>query len=190
MWVVDMMLGVVLWVVLSVVIPMFGFVVMIYLVIVCAVFMMLRVGLMMLRVVRIINRDKYSQLEGNLPDIQEFVEIIDAFQDIMSVVVLKMLLIISRMLRYQMKKKMERVRDDLKKLQERLEKAYRNLEYADEEMMIVPYGTTNTLFHNLRAVCNDLQDISDDLFMHEDKLKTMAIVQIYEVVHILNSKGF
>ncbi|XP_039115332.1 putative disease resistance RPP13-like protein 2 [Dioscorea cayenensis subsp. rotundata] len=183
MWVVDMMLrvvlSVVLWVVLSVVIPMFGFVFMIYLVMLwVGLFMLWVVGLFMLRVAPMIS-------EVNLPDPQ-FVDapiiiIIYSFDNIAPHVVLKMLRIISRMLRYQMKKKMERVRDDLKKLQERLEKAYRNLEYADEEMMIVPYGTTNTLFHNLRAVCNDLQDISDDLFMHEDKLKTMARMRTYEV---------
>ncbi|XP_039119016.1 putative disease resistance RPP13-like protein 1 [Dioscorea cayenensis subsp. rotundata] len=185
MWVVDMMLGVVLsvvlWVVLSIVIPMFCFVVMMYLVMLYAVPIVLLVGLIMLRVVCFIYLDNYSELEED-PEPPTFDETIYAFQHyIMPVVVLKMLRIISWMLQDQMTKKMARVRDDLTKLQERLEKAYSKLEYADEEMMIVPYGTTNTLFHNLRAVSNDLQDLSDDLFKHEDKLKTMARMADYEV---------
>ncbi|XP_039146244.1 putative disease resistance RPP13-like protein 1 [Dioscorea cayenensis subsp. rotundata] len=178
MWVVDMMLrvvlSVVLWVVLSIVIPlMFGFVVMMLLVMSLVIFILSWVVLIMLRVVRMIDKDKFWKRQEDIAECL-VVCIAIVFEDIMPAVVLKMLRIISRMLRDQMTKKMARVRDDLTKLQERLEKAYRKLEYADEEMMIVPYGTTNTLFHNLRAVSNDLQDIIDELFKLEDTLETMV----------------
>ncbi|KAH7650644.1 hypothetical protein IHE45_20G002700 [Dioscorea alata] len=190
MWVVDMMSGVVLsvvlWVVLSVVIPIFGFVVMMLVVMFWVVVIMLRVGLMMLRVVRMINRDKYSQLEENLP-YPQFLDIILPPLKKTLHIVLMMLRIMLRMLRDHMMKKMARVRDDLTKLQEKLEMAYRKLEYADEERMIVPYGTTHTLFHNLIGVSNDLQDISDELFKHEDTLRTMATIEtmktmVYQVL--------
>ncbi|XP_039146339.1 uncharacterized protein LOC120283690 [Dioscorea cayenensis subsp. rotundata] len=169
-------LSVLLWivlVVLSVVMLIFGFVIMMLLVMFWVGFMMVRVGVMILWLVLMIDNDEYRKLQEKIENCHSFVNTIITFHHIMQRVVLMILSSMSRMLRNQLKKKMARVRDNLTKLQERLEMAYRKLEYADEEMMIVPHGTTNTLFHNLRAVSNDLQDISDELSKLEDKLATM-----------------
>ncbi|KAH7652361.1 P-loop containing nucleoside triphosphate hydrolase protein [Dioscorea alata] len=175
MRVVDMMLRVVLWealcVVLFVVGIMFGFVVTMLLVMLGVFGIMLKIGLMMLRVVRMIDRDRYMKLREKIgnEDIVDYMT--SVIVDVMPLTVVMMLHITLRMLGDQTMKKMARVRDDLTKLQERLEMAYRKLAYADEEMMIAPYDTTNTLFHNLRGVSNDLQDLSDELFKLEDTFK-------------------
>ncbi|XP_039119021.1 disease resistance RPP13-like protein 4 [Dioscorea cayenensis subsp. rotundata] len=169
-------LSIVLWVVLvvlSVVISIFGFVAMMLLVMFWVGFMMLRVGVMILWLVLMIDNDEYRKLQEKIEYGLSVGDIIITFHVIMPRVVLMILVIMLLPLWNQMTKKMSRVRDDLTKLQERLEMAYRKLEYADEETMIVPYGTTNTLFHNLRGVSNDLQDISDELSKLEDKLETM-----------------
>ncbi|KAH7652359.1 P-loop containing nucleoside triphosphate hydrolase protein [Dioscorea alata] len=169
---VDMMLRVVLlvvlWVVLSVVIPIFGFVVLMLEVLYWVVLMILLVGLMMLRVVRMIDMDKYMNLQEKIENNMSVVAIVHMMGRL-----------IVRMFRDHMMKKIARVRDDLTKLQERLEMGYRKLEYADEEMMIVPYDTTNTLFHNLRGLSNDLQDLSDEVFKHEDKLVTLITYEVH-----------
>ncbi|KAH7652362.1 P-loop containing nucleoside triphosphate hydrolase protein [Dioscorea alata] len=169
-----LIMRVVLWVV-------YGFVVMMLLVLFLVLAIILRVGVIMLRVVRMIYRGEYRKLQEKIGNTQDFVDVITfVFNDIMPWVVIIMSRIMLRiMLLDQLMKKMARVKDDLTKLQERLEMAYRKLEYADEEMMIVPYDTTNTLFHNLRGLSNDLQDLSDEVFKHEDKLVTLITYEVH-----------